>query len=52
MRSEARFAAMMPASRATPSTSPLPAVPASIIASVSARMITRAWAVAVRAVVG
>ena len=48
--SEVRFAAMIPAIRATPSTSPFAAVPALTSASVAGCITTRASATATRSV--
>src|ERR1700733_6277593 len=50
--SEVRFAAMMPATRAVPSTSPFFALPETISASVALLMTTRPSATAVRSVAG
>src|SRR5437870_5801711 len=52
MSSDVRFAAMMPASRAAPSTSPFLAFPDTIRSSVALLMITRPSAAAVRSVAG
>ena len=52
MRSAVRLAAMIPASRATPRTSPLAAVPAVTSARVSGAMATQPRATARRAVAG
>src|SRR3954447_9006750 len=52
IRSEVRFAAIMPASRAAPSTSPFLAFPDAIRSSVALRMTTWPSATAVRSVAG
>src|ERR1041385_454433 len=52
MSSDVRFAAMMPASRAAPSTSPFLALPDRIRSSVALLMTTRPSAIAVRPVAG
>src|SRR5258708_16518763 len=52
IRSEVRLAAMMPAMRAVPSTSPFLALPETISANVALLMTTRPSATAVRSVAG